>query len=351
MQNSLLEIKDLTVEFDDFKLEDVNLSIDKGEYFVLLGESGAGKSVLLETIAGMIKPLKGQIFLNSKEITNQKIHKRKVGIVFQDYAVFPNMNVLKNIAYSLKKVNLSKSKKKQRVSECAGLMNISNLLNRMPATLSGGELQRVAMARMMASEPECLLFDEPLSAVDVNLKDEIRMLLRKINRSGQTIIHVTHSYNEAISLANRIAIVETGKIVQIGTPAEIFTNPASKFTANLSGTKNFFKAKITDQKNALTENKINIRVMCDKTGSVGYISFRSEDIVISTHALDSSLTNQFEGQIIDIIPGIDGIEIVGDIGIKLHAKISFKSFKGMDLEVGKKIFLSFKATAVKFISG
>jgi len=227
-------------------------------------------------------------------------------------------------------------------------MNITHLLNRKPATLSGGELQRVALARTLALKPEILLLDEPLASLDIQLKDELRHLLRNINKKGQTIIHVTHDYQEVISLANKIAIINNGSIEQTGTPNEIFQHPKSQFIANFTGIKNFFKAELKN-KQAIINNSIAFTLLTDKTQGKGNVLINSQDIIISENKVESSACNNFKGIITDIIPAPLGIEIFTDIGIKMVALITTQSLKKLNLYKGKNIWISFKASGVIFL--
>ncbi|MBI9033537.1 MAG: ABC transporter ATP-binding protein [Bacteroidales bacterium] len=344
----MLELKDITVKFDDFGLKNVNLNIKQGEYFVLLGLSGAGKSVLLECIAGLNKPVWGKVLLEGKNITNDRIQDREVGLVFQDHAVFPHMSAFDNIAYPLIK-QYSKKEIHTKVEELASLMNIKHLLHRSPTTLSGGELQRVAFARTLARNPKCLLLDEPLSSLDVQLKDELRALLRKLNRMGQTIVHVTHDYEEAIALAHKIAIVQNGEIIQSGTPMEVFSNPVSDFVAKFGGIKNFFEVKMIDIDHVETKNGTRIQIRPQHQMGSGYIMFSSEEVILSKQKNESSITNQFQGTVIDIIPSFEGAEIRIQEGITLSAFITHQSLEKLSFTIGDKIWANFKASIVKFL--
>jgi molybdopterin-binding protein len=348
----MLEIKNITYNAGEFSLKSVSITVHQGDYFILLGESGAGKSMLLETIAGLVNPESGSIIMEGKDITHQKIQSRKIGLVFQDHAVFPHMTVYENIAYSLHGRKLSHEEKKERVRRVADQLSISGLLDRRPSTLSGGELQRVALARALIQQPKVLLLDEPLSSLDSRIKSDLRSRLRKIHRQGQTILHVTHDYEEALSLGNRIAVIHNGAIIQEGTPEEVFRNPKSEFVAHFVGARNFFKALLTGENNnsiALVEKTIPVRLIPPTVGPNGYILIRSEDIVLSNDPFDSSATNNFEGTITEIIPGIRGTDVVVDIGIRLHALITAESLNHLELREGKQIWLHFKATAVRFI--
>ncbi len=349
----MLELKNINKNLKAFKLEDINFDVKDGEYFLLLGESGAGKSVLLEIIAGLIKPDNGSIFLEGKEITNKPIQQRPFGLVFQDYAIFPHMSVYDNIAYALHTVKTNHTETNKRVNEIADQLGIIHLLKRNPKTLSGGELQRVALARTLILKPKCLLLDEPLSSLDTQLKKEIRSLLRNINNSGQTIIHVTHHYEEAIALANRIGVIENGTITQIGTPDDVFSHPKSEFIANFCGIANFYKGILYNDNNnepaRFVTNGVSFFVSTNAKESSGHIYIKGEDITVSNDKVHLSSRNTMEGLIEDIEPVKLGYEIIVNIGIKITAAITTSAIKELDLYLGKKVYLYIKASAIKFI--
>ena len=231
----MLSIHNLTKKYDEFLLDDISLEIGQGEYFVLLGPSGAGKTILFETIAGILIPDSGRIVFNDADITHEPIRKRQIGLVLQDGAVFPHMTAGENIAYPLKVKRWPASQIKEKVVQLANQMSIVHLLHRKPSTLSGGELRRIAIARTLALDPQCLLLDEPLSSLDVQLQQEILDLLKSLNQSGLTILHITHNYHEAFYVAQRMAVMDKGKIIQQGTPEEISRHPESKFVADFIG--------------------------------------------------------------------------------------------------------------------
>ena len=238
----MLKLTGINKDFKGFKLSDISFTVEKGDYFILLGPSGAGKSLLLEIIAGLAIPDSGSLELYGRDITQLPIQKRKVGLVFQDHAIFPHMKVKSNLAYALH--GQPGESIHQKIMAMSANLGIGELLERYPSTLSGGELQRVALARTLIQEPEILLLDEPLSSMDTRLRSGTRSLLRKIHRAGQTIIHVTHDYEEALSLGNRIAVMDHGNILQTGTPDEVFHSPRNGFVAHFIGIRNFFPAKI-----------------------------------------------------------------------------------------------------------
>ncbi len=348
----MLVINNISKKFRDFELKEVSLSVAEGDYFVLLGESGAGKSMLLETIAGLTRPDQGSVILENNDITREKIQHRGVGLVFQDHAVFPHLNVRDNIAYSLHGRGLSASEKKQRVEQIAEQLSIRELLGRQPDTLSGGELQRVALARTLVQQPRILLLDEPLASLDSKIKTELRTLLRKIHKGGQTILHVTHDYEEALALATRIAVIHQGSMIQEGLPQEVFHHPRSEFVAHFMGIKNFIP--VTLQKGegfylAIPENGPTLIVNPETPAEHGFIVIRGEDILLSKGPVETSALNNFPGDILEIVPTPLGMEVCTHVGLPLYALITKESAKNMELALGNKIWVHFKTSAVRFI--
>jgi len=348
----MLTVDNISKKFSGFNLDKVSFNVEKGDYFILLGESGAGKSMLLEIIAGLVNPESGSIFLEGKDITRERIQDRKIGLVFQDYAIFPHLSVRENIAYSLSGTKLTHLQKKENVQSTAEQLGIADLLHRKPSTLSGGELQRVALARTMIQQPQLLLLDEPLASLDTLIKADLRSMLRKIHRNGQTILHVTHDYEEAISLGNKIAVIDNGKIIQEGTPEEVFRFPKSEFVAHFVGVKNFFKGKLTRENKstyALIDNRVRIRVETDEDAEEGYLAIRSEDIFLSKEMMQSSALNNFQGKVVEIIPASTGVEVILDIGLRIHALVTRESINTLGIKEGSELWIHFKATAVRFI--
>lgn len=345
----MLKLENISIKLGDFQLSNINLELEKGDYYVLLGKSGVGKTVLLEIIAGLIQPDLGKVFLSNKDITYEKIQRRKVGIVFQDYSVFPHLSVKQNIAYSLKGKDLNHNQIETLINEYAELTNIVHLLNRGTKKLSGGELQRVALARMLITKPECLLLDEPLASLDVQLKGDLRNLLRKINQNGTTILHVTHDYEEAIALSNKVAVMHEGEIIQKGFTKEVFQKPANEFVANFTGIKNFFFAEFSPVNTARINDKIEIHVSNHDQIKNGKIIIRGEEIIISENHIESSATNNFKGKIVQIIPYFTNFEIIVDIGIELSVVISEESLSKFGFKEKSEVWVSFKSTAIKII--
>jgi len=347
----MLKLTGINKDFKGFRISDISFTVEQGDYFIVLGPSGAGKSILLETIAGLLRPDSGSIEMNGKDITRLPIQQRKIGLVFQDHAIFPHLRVKGNLAYALH--GESQSQQNLKISAMAGRLGITTMLERYPATLSGGELQRVALARTLIQEPEILLLDEPLASMDSRLKAGSRALLRQIHKAGQTIIHVTHDYEEALSLGNRIAVMDKGNILQCGMPDEVFNHPRNGFVAHFIGIRNFFPASLQTENGiqfAVTSANLRIRLASKHENLRGFVMIRGEDIVLSASALDSSATNSFEGRVLEVIASPGGYDISIQSGETLHALITKESLEKMNLSEGMKVWLTFKATGVKFIA-
>jgi ABC-type sugar transport system ATPase subunit len=276
---------------------------------VLSGPSGAGKTILFEIIAGIVNPVSGQVMLDGKDITGEKIQHRDIGLVFQDGAVFPHLKVKDNIAYALKHRGFSRKQIISEVMDIAGELSITHLLDRKPITLSGGELQRVAIARTLVLQPRCLLLDEPLSSLDIQLREGIRSLLRSLNRKGLTILHITHEFYEAYALANRISIMDSGRIVQTDTPENIYKCPSTPFVANFAGRRNFFSRE--QIRKIIPESNLNI------PSNTGFIIIPDQAIKIETAEI-KNVSRTIAGKVIEVIKSPDRIEIKVDCGLPLH---------------------------------
>ncbi|MCX6169180.1 MAG: ABC transporter ATP-binding protein [Ignavibacteriales bacterium] len=345
----MLVVENISLKAGNFELKNVNFRVNKGDYFVILGISGVGKSLLLESIAGLTKISSGEIFLRGQKISAEKIQKRNISIVYQDADLFPHLTVFENIAYPLR----SRKEKniKEKVLTSAEQTGVDDKLERFPETLSGGEYQRVALARSLASGNDLFLLDEPLSALDPKSKNELRVLLRKLNRDGITIIHVTHDYEEAVSLASKIGIMEKGEIVHVASPEEIFKHPKSEFVAQFIGIKNFLRGDLktieqSDLKEFLT-NGIKIFSLTDTADGDAFLLIKPEEINISNSVERGSARNHFKGKITDIARAKIGIEVTIDIGCELISLISSEAMNSLELKIGKEVWINFKASACK----
>ncbi len=350
----MLKIQSLEKSLGKFSLSSIDLEIEQGAYFILLGASGSGKTVLLEIIAGLIEPDSGHIFIDDVNISKTKIQERKIGLVFQDHAIFPHLNVFDNIAYPLKSKRTKKAEIKARVEDLAKEMNISHLLKRKAINLSGGEKQRIALARILAMNPSCLLLDEPFASLDVQLKSELRTLLRAINQKGITILHVTHDYEEALSLADQVAVINDGKLLQTGTPEEVFKYPKNRFVANFVGVKNFFKASLLDfsetgeERMVQVNEKLAFTLISKQSSGEGYVFLRSKSVILSEKNMSSSASNSFVGTVTEIEKTPKGYEVLLDIGVPIFVTITERSFERLQVSLDKELWVSFKASALRF---
>ena len=347
----MIQIKDLSVTLPGFSICDVNLRIRKNDFFVLLGPSGAGKTVLLEAIAGLVKISSGAIRVNNQDVTGCMPEKRGIAIVYQDCCLFPHLTVRKNIEYGLHYHNKDAERSAALFKMLVEKLDIAHLVGRKPGSLSGGEKQRVAIARALMIEPAVLLLDEPLSAIDPHFRGELQRQLKRLHQSTKTtFVMVTHNFSEALSLATRAAIINRGRIEQDGDLLDIFKKPCSKFVADFVGMKNIFSSKFLGSR-ALV-NGISIQTGQESSSGHGYIAIRPEDIVLSRAHLDSSIRNCFRGTVESII----------DVGFNydIHVTIGETDFRSLitrgaliDLKIreGDDIYLSFKATAVHYFNG
>ncbi|MGW5365616.1 ABC transporter ATP-binding protein [Actinopolymorpha pittospori] len=239
-----LQLTGLTAGYDGHPVLDVpELSIAKGEFLSILGPSGCGKTTLLNCLAGFVHPTSGRIDLGGRDITGVPAYKRGLGMVFQNYALFPHMSVADNVAYGLKVRKVGKLEREERVAEALRLVGLEEYAHRRPRQMSGGQQQRVAVARALAIRPAVLLLDEPLSNLDAKLRREMRVELRTLQqRIGTTTVFVTHDQEEALSMSDRIAVMNGGRIEQLGTPHEIYRQPATRFVAEFIGAANVLDA-------------------------------------------------------------------------------------------------------------
>ncbi len=243
MSKPILELA-LEKNYPKFEIE-VDLLIEDGEFFSLLGPSGCGKTTLLRLIAGLEKPDRGRIVLNGRDITDLSPEQRRIGLVFQNYALFPHLNVFENIEYGLKLQKYSMVERRRRVQEMLGFFRLEALAERPIMQLSGGEQQRVALARALAVEPEILLLDEPFSALDYEIRSHLRDEMKELQqRLGFTTIFVTHQQEEALSISDRIGLIRQGRLIQVGKPREVYENPTNRFAAEFLGDANLIPCHI-----------------------------------------------------------------------------------------------------------
>ncbi|MBE0415279.1 MAG: ABC transporter ATP-binding protein [Dehalococcoidia bacterium] len=345
----MVEIKDLTVNLGNFLFEEINLKVEKGEYFIILGPTGAGKTVLLESIAGLHPIKSGEIWLDGREVTKLEPEKRGIGFVYQDYALFPHLSVKDNLLFGLKRRRQPKEEKQRVMEWLAELLGITHLLERSPDTLSGGERQKVALARALSINPQVLLLDEPLSALDPQTREEVQQELRQIHRRlKQTTIHVTHDFEEAIALGDRIAVLGGGRILQIGTADEIFHHPNSEFVARFAMTRNIFTGEVRDGTHGgaiIDVAGTNFEVVTDLRGWL-HASLRPEDILISKEPLHSSARNSLKGTITHIADRGATLYLTVSTPPDFVCLVTRRSFEELALAEGEAVYITFKASAV-----
>jgi len=287
MANSV-EIKNLDLSFGSVEvLKDLNLDITEGEFLVLLGSSGCGKSTLLNCIAGLLEVTAGQLFIKGKNVTWAEPSDRGIGMVFQSYALYPQMTVKGNLSFGLKNAKVPKAEIEERVARAAEILQIEPLLSRKPSALSGGQRQRVAIGRALVRDVEVFLFDEPLSNLDAKLRVDLRVEIKRLHQQlKNTMIYVTHDQIEAMTLADRIAIMRDGKIMQLGSPAEIYDFPMNKYVADFIGSPsmNFIQGEIKDQCFNVGDHKIPLKSYQAKAtlneGQQAWVGIRPEHVVV-----------------------------------------------------------------------
>lgn len=244
--NIIVDVERITQNFACIKaLDNVSLQVVEGEFLTLLGASGSGKSTLLRVICGFTMPDAGRILIHGEDVTRWPVQKRGLGLVFQNYALFPHLSVEENVAYALQIRKTSKSERQERVKRALERVNLQQFATRYPAQMSGGQQQRVAVARALVYEPTVLLMDEPLGALDRKLRKQVQVELRQLQRDlGITFINVTHDQEEALSMSDRIAVMRDGRIEQLDTPVALYRHPVSEFVADFVGATNFFDASL-----------------------------------------------------------------------------------------------------------
>ncbi len=341
----MIEIKDLSLQLGRFKITNLNLTINRGEFFVLLGPTGSGKTVLLESIAGLKLIQTGEIYINKREVTGKKPEDRNISICYQDLALFPHMRVKDNIKYGLRfRKDQNDDKYKKNFATLVELLRINHILDRYPIFLSGGEKQRVALARALMVEPDLLLLDEPLTALDSNLKAVIEEEIKKLHETLKiTIIMVTHDFKEAYYLADRVGIIKDGSIMQIGPIEEVFEKPTSLFTANFVGMINLMKIEDIRDKAAF---QMLLKQIDEYDAE--FIGIRPENIIISNNIINDSC--RLSGLISHIRNNGTFREIdINCDGVGFKAYLTANTFHELQPLQGKKIFFGFDISRAALI--
>ena len=288
-------------------LDDINVTIEDGEFFALLGPSGSGKTTLLRAIAGFVQPQNGSITVDDEDIRDLPVHQRGIGMVFQHYALFPHMNVFDNVAFGLSVRKVRGDEISTRVQEILALVELAGFEKRMPGQLSGGQQQRVALARALVTRPRVLLLDEPLGALDKRLRQQMQIELREIQREvGITTVFVTHDQEEALTLADRIALLNDGRIIQIGPPGDVYERPRTHFAASFLGDANFFSGTAKGERNGLGCLELGAHLLftaepMPNDGSPVTIAVRPEKLQIHRGELTKPEQNALSGLVTQTI--------------------------------------------------
>jgi len=348
----MLTLESLSAHVGDFRIREISLEVRDREYFIIIGPTGAGKTVLLETIAGIHQPDAGRMLLDGTDITALEPRLRNIGMVYQDYMLFPHLTVEKNIAFGLRQKGIAVQERRAAVNETSRVLGISHLLGRYPETLSGGEQQRAALARALVMEPRVLLLDEPMSALDSGTRARIsRELLAICKETQTTVIQITHHFEEVHALADRIAIMQDGMIVQSGTPSDVFLHPANVFAAEFLCIGNQIPGM------AVPEGRLarvgtggqSFYAVSDIAGPV-IATLHPEDIIVSREPFVSSARNCLPGTVTELVPAGSTVRVILDAGFLLTAVLTRESCRDLALEQGSRVYATFKASAVHLIA-
>ena len=347
MSDSFVKFEKVDKSYDGEVLvvKDLNLDVAQGEFLTLLGPSGSGKTTILMMLAGFETPTNGEIYLDGEAISNIPPYKRRIGMVFQNYALFPHMTVYENLSFPLKVRKVSKDEADKKINKALSMVSLTGFETRMPGQLSGGQQQRVAVARALVFDPKLVLMDEPLGALDKNLRESMQYELKHIHESlGVTVVYVTHDQGEALTMSNRIAVFNEGKIQQLSNPDKLYEEPVNSFVAEFIGENNTFQGEVSEisgnkcsvklgSGDEILANPISVKLKGDKTK----ISLRPERALINP---EEKIENKFKGKIVEVIYHGDHTRI----RMNLLGKSQFilkipNSSTRMDLKLGNEMII------------
>ena len=330
-------------------VKDLNLDISEGEFITMLGPSGSGKTTCLMMLAGFETPTNGEIYLDKNPISNIPPHKRGIGMVFQNYALFPHMTVYENLAFPLRVRKFSKEDTDTKIDKALSMVSLTGFENRMPGQLSGGQQQRVAVARALVFDPAVVLMDEPLGALDKNLRESMQYEIKHIHESiGVTVVYVTHDQGEALTMSNRIAVFNDGKVQQLSSPDKLYEEPVNSFVAEFIGENNRFSGQVTD----VSKDKCKVKlddgseilanpIVVKSSGEKTIVSLRPERALINTK---EKMENNFKGKIEEVIYHGDHTRVrLNLLGNKDFILKVPNSSANMDIKLGNQINVSWNS--------
>jgi molybdate/tungstate transport system ATP-binding protein len=342
----MIQIEDLHVKLPGFDLAAIDLSVGRGEFFVLLGPTGSGKTVLLESLAGLLPVAKGCIQIGGRNVTDLPPERRGIGIVYQDSALFPHLSVAENITFGVRYHNLSAGEVGERLDRLVSALDIGHLLPRGVTHLSGGEKQRVALARALVVAPALLLLDEPLSALDPNFREEIRDILKELHRTtAVTVLMVTHDFAEARYLADRIALIHRGRIEQTGSCDAVFTQPATRFAARFVGMDNIFAVRFDH--GVATLGEVCFELPAAPPAAHRRLAFRPEAVRLHRPVRTNGAPNHMPGKILAMADNGCFLDLrIANPAFQYRARITATEAAGLGLAVGARVVGSIAGEAL-----
>jgi molybdate/tungstate transport system ATP-binding protein len=343
----MIRAENIDIKFPDFHLKSCSLHVREKEFFSVIGPTGSGKSLILELLTGLLRPDSGRVLVNGEDVTRTPTESRGLGIVYQDFALFPHLTARQNILYGTRYHNLTDREIRENFTRLTDTMGLSRILDRKPATLSGGEKQRVALSRSLILNPAGLLLDEPLSALDPMFQQEIKELLKTLHHDlGLTIIMVSHNFGEVLYLADRVALIHQGEIIQTGTTEEVFERPATPFAARFVGMSNLFAGTFSGERVYLGEEKVAVSLQAQPCETASHVAIRPEEIIPLVPGTNG-LANAMTGSVTDIACHgffFDVAVMVG--GVKFTARWNRNQIREFGVKAGGEIGIGFHAGSV-----
>ncbi len=344
----MIQLDRVTATVGDFSLRDVSFAVDQGTYGVVIGPAGSGKTTLLETIGGIVPVRSGAVRLRGADVTRQAPELRRIGIVYQHAYLFPHLSVARNVGYG--------TDDRAMAREMVERFRLEALLDRDVKSLSGGERQLVALARALATRPDILLLDEPFAALDPRTRIIVRRQVRALHAErGMTVLHVTHDFNEAGRLGHQVVLLERGRVLQVGSPDDVFRRPVSPAVAEFIGAENVIPGRVRGVERASGDERVvefssgglTLHAVSDLPDGEGHAVIRADEIALSPERRESSMRNQLDARVLEVAPsGVLTRVTVDSGGVELVAAITTRSAEDLGLEPGREVVAALKATAV-----